>query len=138
MSHLSRLVRAATVASALAFHASLAGAQQADQSALDVSGALVAADSSLAAPAPPSGAPTVAGTSVAVRSRADAPAAAETSDAASAAVYRRAFSQSQVLMIVGGGAFLAGAIIGDDAGTIIMIGGAAVGLYGLYLYLQQQ
>jgi hypothetical protein len=45
-------------------------------------------------------------------------------------------SNSAALMIVGGAAFLAGAIIGDDAGTIIMVGGAAVGLYGLYLYLQ--
>ena len=45
-------------------------------------------------------------------------------------------SNSSALMIVGGAAFLAGAIIGDDAGTIIMVGGAAVGLYGLYLYLQ--
>ena len=40
------------------------------------------------------------------------------------------------LMIVGGAAFIAGAIIGDTAGTIIMVGGAGVGLYGLYLYLQ--
>lgn len=39
-------------------------------------------------------------------------------------------------MIVGGAIFLAGAIIGKDAGTIIMISGAAVGIYGLYLYLQ--
>ena len=45
-------------------------------------------------------------------------------------------SQSAALMIVGGAAFLAGAIIGGDAGTIIMVGGAGVGLYGLYLYLQ--
>jgi hypothetical protein len=45
-------------------------------------------------------------------------------------------AQSEVLMIVGGAIFLAGAIIGDDPGTIIMIGGAAVGIYGLYLYLQ--
>ena len=43
---------------------------------------------------------------------------------------------STALMIVGGAAFLAGAIISGDAGTIIMVGGAAVGLYGLYLYLQ--
>ena len=42
----------------------------------------------------------------------------------------------KLYMIVGGAAFLAGAIIGDDAGTIIMIGGAGVGIYGLYLYLQ--
>lgn len=45
-------------------------------------------------------------------------------------------SNSTALMIVGGAAFLAGAVIGGDAGTIIMIGGAAVGLYGLYIYLQ--
>jgi hypothetical protein len=45
-------------------------------------------------------------------------------------------TRSETLMIVGGAIFLAGAIIGDDAGTIIMIGGAAVGIYGLYLYLQ--
>lgn len=45
-------------------------------------------------------------------------------------------TSSTALMIVGGAAFLAGAVIGGDAGTIIMIGGAAIGLYGLYLYLQ--
>jgi hypothetical protein len=39
-------------------------------------------------------------------------------------------------MIVGGAAFVAGAIIGDTAGTLFMVGGAAVGLYGLYQYLQ--
>jgi hypothetical protein len=42
-------------------------------------------------------------------------------------------TNSTALMIVGGAAFLAGAVIGGDAGTIIMIGGAAVGLYGLYI-----
>ena len=45
-------------------------------------------------------------------------------------------TNSTALMIVGGAAFLAGAIISGDAGTVIMVGGAAVGLYGLYLYLQ--
>ena len=44
--------------------------------------------------------------------------------------------EGKLYMIVGGAAFLAGAIIGDDAGTIIMIGGAGVGIYGLYLYLR--
>ena len=44
--------------------------------------------------------------------------------------------QSTAMMIVGGAAFIAGALIDGDAGTIIMVGGAAVGLYGLYLYLQ--
>jgi hypothetical protein len=49
---------------------------------------------------------------------------------------RQQLRRSEVLMIVGGAIFLAGAIIGGDAGTIIMVGGAAVGIYGLYLYLQ--
>lgn len=45
-------------------------------------------------------------------------------------------SQSQALMIVGGAAILVGAIVGDTAGTVFMVGGAVVGLYGLYKYLQ--
>lgn len=49
---------------------------------------------------------------------------------------RSQLRRSETLMIVGGAIFLAGAIIGDDAGTIIMIGGAGIGIYGLYLYLQ--
>ncbi|MGQ0713897.1 MAG: hypothetical protein ACT4PJ_09195 [Gemmatimonadaceae bacterium] len=49
---------------------------------------------------------------------------------------RQRITRSESLMIIGGAIFLAGAIIGNDAGTIIMIGGAAVGIYGLYLYLQ--
>jgi hypothetical protein len=49
---------------------------------------------------------------------------------------RQRLTRGETLMIVGGAIFLAGAIIGDDAGTVIMIGGAAVGIYGLYLYLQ--
>ena len=44
--------------------------------------------------------------------------------------------RGQTLMIVGGAAFLAGLIIGDDAGTAIAIGGALIGLYGLYLWAQ--
>ena len=46
------------------------------------------------------------------------------------------FGRAETLMIVGGAAFVAGLIIGDDAGTIVMVSGAAIGLYGLYLYLQ--
>lgn len=44
--------------------------------------------------------------------------------------------QSEAMMIVGGAAILVGAIIGGDAGTVFMVGGAVVGLYGLYKYLQ--
>jgi hypothetical protein len=39
------------------------------------------------------------------------------------------------LMIVGGAALVVGAVIGDDAGTLVMLGGAGIGLYGLYLFL---
>lgn len=39
-------------------------------------------------------------------------------------------------MVVGLGAMITGAIVGGDAGTIFMIGGAAVALFGLYHYLQ--
>ncbi len=44
-------------------------------------------------------------------------------------------SQNVVMMIVGGAALVVGAVIDGDAGTIIMIGGGAVGLIGLYRYL---
>lgn len=57
-------------------------------------------------------------------------------DAALQARARNGFSQSQVLMIVGGAALLTGLIIGEDAGTVLAVGGAGVGLYGLYRYLQ--
>ncbi len=51
---------------------------------------------------------------------------------------RQGMRRSTTLMIIGGAIFLAGAVIGDDAGAIIMIGGAATALYGLYLYLDRE
>lgn len=44
--------------------------------------------------------------------------------------------QAKAMMVVGVAALLAGAVIGNTPGTIIMIGGAVVGLVGLYEYLQ--
>ena len=44
--------------------------------------------------------------------------------------------QNQTLMVLGGASLLVGAIIGGKAGTVFMVGGAVVGLYGLYKYLQ--
>ena len=38
-------------------------------------------------------------------------------------------------MIFGGAALVTGLIIGGNAGTVIAVGGALVGLYGLYVYL---
>lgn len=40
------------------------------------------------------------------------------------------------LMAAGAVLFITGAIIGDDAGTLLMVGGAAVGAYGVYLYFR--
>ena len=48
---------------------------------------------------------------------------------------KKSNKNSVALMIVGGAALVVGAVIGDDAGTLVMLGGAAVGLYGLYLFL---
>jgi hypothetical protein len=88
--------------------------------------------------APTVAGPTLASASVAVRAASVEPqrlaATATPSNALPAA--RGGQGQPKTLMIVGGAAFLAGALIGDTAGTAIMIGGAGVGLYGLYLYLQ--
>lgn len=74
--------------------------------------------------------PTASAAAVAVRARPDA--------AQDAAVMqqRAGLGRPMALMIVGFSALIAGALIGDDVGTIIMIGGAGVGLWGLYQYLQ--
>lgn len=44
--------------------------------------------------------------------------------------------QARAMMIVGVAGLIAGAIIGGTPGTIIMVGGAVVGLLGLYDYVQ--
>jgi hypothetical protein len=44
--------------------------------------------------------------------------------------------QSRAMMVVGVAAVIVGAIIGGTPGTLIMVGGALVGLKGLYDYLQ--
>jgi hypothetical protein len=46
------------------------------------------------------------------------------------------FGQPVALMVVGFAGLVAGAIIGGTPGTVVMVGGAAVGLIGLYQYLQ--
>ena len=44
--------------------------------------------------------------------------------------------QDVAMMAVGVGAMIVGALVGDTAGTIIIIGGAALALFGLYHYLE--
>lgn len=54
-----------------------------------------------------------------------------------APVIRRHQGQDVALMAVGVGAMIAGALIDNNtASTIIIIGGAAMALYGLYHYLE--
>ena len=40
------------------------------------------------------------------------------------------------LMIIGGAGILAGILVGGSGGTALIIGGVAVGAYGVYLYTQ--
>jgi hypothetical protein len=57
-------------------------------------------------------------------------------EAAATQARRRGVNNDVALMIVGGAAMIAGAIIDGDAGTIFLIGGAVIALWGLYNYLQ--
>lgn len=75
--------------------------------------------------------PTVAAAAVGVQAR---HTATEATDASAA--QRAGLGRPRALMFVGLGTFIAGAIIGGDAGAVIMVTGAAIGLYGLYQYLQ--
>ena len=84
-------------------------------------------------PAAPAAGPTLEGAISAVR----APVTTTHREPLGAAL-ARPLRQSETLMIIGGGLFLTGAIIGDDAGTILMVGGVVTGLYGLYQYLQER
>ena len=60
----------------------------------------------------------------------------DASTARAVQVRRPHAGQDVALMAVGLGAMIAGGIVGGDAGTIFIIGGAAVALFGLYHYLQ--
>jgi hypothetical protein len=78
--------------------------------------------------AEPTAGPTLAAASVAVHP-AESPVSAP-------APRRAGYGQPVALMVVGGAAVLTGLIIGDSAGAAIAVGGAVVGLIGLYQYLQ--
>jgi hypothetical protein len=78
------------------------------------------------------GGPRVEAATVGVRAAAAAGAVA----VAAPPQARRSLGQARAMMIVGGATFLAGALIGGDAGTIIMVAGAGIGLWGLYQYLR--
>ncbi|HET9424084.1 MAG TPA: hypothetical protein VFO55_01835 [Gemmatimonadaceae bacterium] len=59
-----------------------------------------------------------------------------TANAAAMPLPATSTSESKAMMVVGAAAFVAGALIDGDAGTVLMVGGAVVGLYGLWNYLR--
>lgn len=81
---------------------------------------------------PPKG-PTTESAAIGIRAMVSADAAAPTQRRSSR---RSGLNSDVVLMVVGGAAMLAGAAIGGDAGTIFMVSGAVIGLWGLYNFLQ--
>jgi hypothetical protein len=63
------------------------------------------------------------------------PRLAKHSELTSNAMRRPSRGSGVGLMIFGGAALITGLIVGGGAGTVIAVGGALVGLYGLYVYL---
>jgi hypothetical protein len=79
--------------------------------------------------------PTVSAASIGARRQVSAEAL-DARDALASMQVQRGHGQDVALMVVGAGAFVAGALVGGDVGPIFMVGGAILGLYGLYLYLK--
>lgn len=67
---------------------------------------------------------------------APAPATAVTEAEATEPLMMQRRGSGVGLMIAGGALFVAGLIVGDDAGTVLAVTGAAIGAYGLYLYFR--
>ena len=85
------------------------------------------------APAAPAG-PTLAAAAVAARP-VQSDRRPTSADARAAVVPRAHHGQAAALMIVGGAAVVLGILVGGDAQTPLVVGGAVVGLIGLYKYL---
>jgi hypothetical protein len=78
--------------------------------------------------------PTVERAAAGARRLTQQPASLEEAEAAMQ--QRLGLGQARALMIVGFSAVVIGLLMEDDAGDLIAIGGAIVGLYGLYHYLR--
>jgi hypothetical protein len=112
---------------ALTVVASLAVARSVHAQSVSFAPAPAVAPAVAAEPAAAPVGPTLDAASVGVHHK-----AAETN----AAARRGGYGQGEALMIVGGAAVLVGLLIGGGAGNAIAVGGAIVGLVGLYEYLQ--
>jgi hypothetical protein len=87
-----------------------------------------AAPAAALTPASPSFGPTLASAHVSLAAEDAAPLEMN------AAARRMGRREGRVFALVGGAAVIAGVLIGGDAGTVIAIGGAGLGLYGLYVW----
>jgi hypothetical protein len=79
---------------------------------------------------------TPAPTSVEAVPRVTAEEAARLSDDKPTLTRPAARGQSVALMIAGGALFLAGVLVEGDAGAVLMVTGALVGAYGIYLHFR--
>jgi hypothetical protein len=109
------LLLAALVAAPALVHPRLAAAQ-------------TPAPSSVPASASAPAGPTLAAARISFSTEDPAPLAM---NPAAARMSRR---EGRIFALVGGAAVITGVLIGGDAGTVIAIGGAGLGLYGLYIW----
>jgi hypothetical protein len=86
------------------------------------------AGASRAAGTPATLGPTFAAAQFGMRQDVSAPTAVNPS------AFKTSRREGRILALVGGAALITGLLIGDDAGTVIAVGGAAIGLYGLYIW----
>ncbi|HET7585368.1 MAG TPA: hypothetical protein VFK13_10690 [Gemmatimonadaceae bacterium] len=83
------------------------------------------------------GGPTLAAARVAVANPAADAVAAPVRVRLVPAAAARGLSKGAKLMILGGAVLITGAIIGDDFGTVMMVAGGGLAIWGLYLYLDR-
>lgn len=112
--------------------ASPLAAQGAAQDTLAVT--LVAAAAPVVAYSTPDSSALRLPTSAPAWTKVDVGARAKASAVAVRGILEPESSQSAAMMIVGGVAIFAGAIVSGKAGTAMMVGGAVVGLIGLWRY----
>ena len=96
----------------------------------------IAPDTAMAAASADVAPATLASSLVGLRAGVHAKETARPNHPTAAAASHANLGQARAMMIVGAAALVAGAIIGDTPGTVIMVGGAVIGLVGLYDYLQ--
>ena len=91
------------------------------------------ASASASMPVPGAAGPRLAARQVGVRTQAVMAATSLATPVPQPAISRK---RGVAQMVIGGVVLVGGAIVGGDAGTIVMLAGLGYGIYGLYLYLQ--